>query len=126
MLVRRVVCSVEMGFDAAAYSIALCPNWVKRLRLRANDEEPSVFLDPSGAVVARYYWWRDGGPVDIDAYSLWGEGCYLVLTPVGLEQFTTASGKLALDINVFTSRQIRQLSSNGQPLLKTATNGYSL
>jgi len=126
MLVRRVVCSVEMGFDAAAYSFALCPNWVKRLRWRANDEEPSVFLDPSGAVVARYCWWRDGGPVDIDADSLWGEGCYLVLTPVGLEQFTTASGKLTLDINVFTSRQIRQLSSNGQPLLKTATNGYSL
>lgn len=126
MLIRRVVCSVDMGFDAAAYSFALCPNWVKRLRWRANDEKPSVFLDPSGAVVARYYWWRDGCPVDIDADSLWGEGCYLVLTPVGLEQFTTANGKLALDINVFTSRQIRQLSSNEQHFLKTATNGYSL
>jgi len=125
-LVRRVVCSVDMGFDAAAYPFVLCPNWVKRLRWRAHYEEPSVFLDSSGAVVATHYWWRDAGPVDIDAESLWGEGFHLVLTPIGLEQFTTARGKLALDMNVLASRQIRQLSSNGQSLSKTAKNGYSL
>lgn len=125
-LVRRVVCSVDMGFDAAAYPLALCPNWLMRLRWRAHDEEPSVFLDASGAVVAKLYWWRDAGPVDIDAESLWGEGCYLVLTPVGLEQITAARGKVSLDINVFASRQIEQPSSYGQSLLKTATNGYSL
>lgn len=125
-LVRRVVCSVYMGFDAAAYPFALCPNWMKRLRWRARDEEPNVFLDPSGAVVAMLYWWRDAGPVDIDAESLWGEGCYLALTQVGLEQITTARGKLCLDINVFASRQIKQPSSYGQSLLKTAKNGYSL
>lgn len=125
-LVRRVVCSVDMGFDAAAYPLALCPNWLIRLRWRAHDENPSVFLDVSGAVVAKLHWWRDAGPVDIDAESLWGEGCYLVLTPGGLEQITTALGKLALDINVFASRQIKQPSSYGQSILKTATNGYSL
>jgi hypothetical protein len=125
-LVRRVVCSVDMGFDAAAYSCALCPNWVKRLRWRAHYEEPSVFLDPSGAVVARLYWWRDAGPVDIDAESLWGEGCYLVVTPAGLEQLTAARGKLSLAINVFASRQTKQPSSYGQSLLKTAKNGYSV
>lgn len=125
-LVRRVVCSVDMGFDAAAYPFALCPNWLMRLRWHAHGEEPSVFLDASGAVVAKLYWWRDAGPVDIDAESIWGEGCYLVLTSEGLEQITTARGKLALDINVFASRQIKQPSSYGQSLLKTATNGYSL
>lgn len=125
-LVRRVVCSVDMGFDAAAYPFALCPNWVKRLRWRAHDEEPSVFLDPRGAVVAKLYWWRDAGPVDIDAESLWGEGCYLVVTPAGLEQLTAAIGKTALAINVFASRQIKQPSSYGQSLLKTAKNGYSV
>lgn len=61
-LVRRVVCSVDMGFDAAAYPIALCPNWLTRLRWRAHEEEPSVFLDVSGAVVAKLHWWRDAGP----------------------------------------------------------------
>lgn len=125
-LVRRVVCSVEMGFDAAAYPFALCPNWVKRLRWRAHDEEPSVFLDARGVVVAKLHWWRDAGPVDIDAESLWGEGCYLVLTPEGLEQLAAARGKLALAINVFASRQIKQPSTYGQSLLKTAQNSYSL
>lgn len=125
-LVRRVVCSVDMGFDAAAYSFALCPNWVKRLRWSAHDEEPSVFLDPSGAVVARLCWWRDAGPVDIDAESLWGEGCYLVLTSLGIEQVTTVRGKPDLDISVFASRQIKQPSSYGESLLKTAKNGYSI
>jgi len=125
-LVRRVVCSVDMGFDAAAYPFALCPNWLKRLRWHAHDGEASVFLDASGTVVARLYWWRDAGPVDIDAESLWGEGCYLVVTPAGIEQLIAARGKLALDINVFASRQIKQPSSYGQPLLKTAKNGYSI
>ena len=125
-LVRRVVCSVDMGFDAAAYPFALCPNWLKRLRWRAHDEEPSVFVDASGVVVAKLYWWRDAGPVDIDAESLWGEGCYLVLTPTGLEQLTAARGKLAPVINVFASRQIKQPSGYGQSLLKTAKNGYSV
>lgn len=125
-LVRRVVCSVDMGFDAAAHPIALCPNWVERLRWRAHDEEPNVFLDASGAVVAKLQWWRDAGPVDIDAEARWGEGCYLVLTPIGLEQIATARGKVGLEINVFASRQIKQPSSYGQPLLKTAKNSYSL
>jgi hypothetical protein len=97
---------MDMDFDAAAYPLALCPNWLMRLRW--------------------LHWWRDAGPVDIDAETLWGEGCYLVLTPVGLEQITTALGKPALDINVFASRQIKQSSNHGKSLMKTATNGYSL
>jgi hypothetical protein len=117
---------MDMDFDAAAYPLALCPNWLMRLRWRAHDEEPSVFLNASGVVVAKLHWWRDAGPVDIDAETLWGEGCYLVLTPVGLEQITTALGKPALDINVFASRQIKQSSNHGKSLMKTATNGYSL
>ncbi|MEC9406693.1 MAG: ATP-binding protein [Pseudomonadota bacterium] len=125
-LIRRVVCSVDLGFDAAAYPFSLCPNWMKRLCWRAHDEEPSVFLNASGAVVAKLHWWRDAGPVDIDAESLWGEGCYLILTPIGLEQIANARGKQGLDINVFASRQIKQPSSCGQSLLKAAKNGYSL
>lgn len=123
-LIRRVVCSVDMGFDAAAYSFTLCPNWVKKLRWRAHEQEASVFLNASGVVVAKLYWWRDAGPVDIDTESLWGEGCYLVLTPVGLDQFTATRGKLA--INVFANRQIKQPSSYGESHLKTAKNGYSV
>ncbi|MGV0985493.1 MAG: ATP-binding protein [Limnohabitans sp.] len=125
-LVRRVVCSIDIGLDAPAYSFTLCPNWVKRLRWRADDKEPGVFLDVNGAVVAKLYWWRDAGPVDIDTESLWGEGCYLVLTQAGLEQFTAAHGKPTLAINVFGSRQIKQTSSYGQTSLKTAKSSYSV
>lgn len=125
-LVRRVVCSVDMGFDAAAYPFALCPNWVRRLQWRAHDEEPNVFLDASGALVAKLYWWRDAGPVDIDADSLWGEGCYLVLTPAGLQQFTSTREMVTLAIHVFASRQSKQQSSDGKISLKTAKNGYSV
>lgn len=125
-LVRRVVCSVDMGFDAADYTFALCPNWVKRLRWRAHDEEPSVFLNASGSVVAKHYWWRDAGPVDIDGESLWGEGCYLVVTPAGLEQLAAARRNQSLTVNVLASRQTKQPSSYGQSLVKTATNGYSV
>lgn len=125
-LVRRVVCSVDMGFDVAAYPFALCPNWVMRLRWRTHDEEPSVFLNAGGDIVAKLYWWRDAGPVDIDAEAMWGEGCYLVLTPAGLEQLAATRGKLDLAINVFASRQINQPSHYGQSLLKTAKNSYSV
>ena len=62
--------------------------------------------------MAKLYWWRDVGPVDIDAESLWGEGFYIVLTPEGLKQFTEAGGKLA--INVFANRQIMRPSGYGQ------------
>lgn len=123
-LVRRVVCTVDMGFDVAAYSFALCPNWVKRLDWHAHGNEASVYFDGSGAVVAKLHWWRDAGPVDIETESLWGEGCYLVVTPVGLEQITACLGQTALQINVFASRQIKHISRDGQILLKTAKNGY--
>lgn len=125
-LVRRVVCSVDMGFDVASYPLTLCPNWVTRLRWHVHDDTPSVFLDASGTMVAKLSWWRDAGPVDIDTDSLWGEGCYLVLTPTGLEQVTAARGNLALTINVFASRQIKQPSNHGPSLLKIAKNSYSL
>ena len=98
----------------------------RQLRWRAHGEAPNVFLDPSGAVVVKLHWWRDAGPVDIDAESLWGEGCYLVLTPAGLEQLTAASRKLALSINVFASRQIKQPSGYGQSFRKTVKHGYSV
>lgn len=125
-LIRRVVCSVDMGLDTAAHPFALCPNWADTLRWRAHGETPSVFLDANGTVVAKLYWWRDAGPVDIDTDSLWGEGCYLVVTPAGLKQLNAGRGEQSLAVNVFASRQIKQASANGQTLLRTAKSGYSV
>lgn len=123
-LVRRVVCSVDMGFDSAAYSIVLCPNWQKRLRWHAHEDDPNVFVDSGGAAVAKLSWWRDAGPVDIDAESMWGEGCYLTLTQAGLDQFIAVRGKVA--INVFASRQTQQPSGYGKSFFKAAKNSYGI
>ena len=123
-LIRRVVYSVDIGFDSAAYSIVLCPNWQKRFRWRARDDAPNVYVNSGGAVVAKLYWWRDAGPVDIDAESMWGEGCYLTLTQLGLSQVVAARGKVA--INVYASRQTRQPSGYGKSFFEAARNSYSL
>lgn len=123
-LMRRVVCSIDMGFDSAAYPLALCPNWLKRLRWRAHSDDHNVFVDAGGAVVARLFWWRDAGPVDVDAESIWGEGCYVVLTQAGLDQFIAVHGKVV--INVFASRQTQQPSGYGNSSLKAAKNCYTL
>ena len=123
-LIRRVVCSIDMGFDSAAYPLALCPNWLKRLRWRAHGDDHNVFVDAGGAVVAKLYWWREGGPVDIDADSLWSEGCYLTLTQAGLVQFVAVRGKVA--IHVFASRQTQQPSGYGKSFFKAARSSYSL
>lgn len=123
-LIRRVVCSIDMGFDSAAYPFALCPNWLERLRWRTHDHDTSVFVDAGGTVVAMLSWWRDAGPVDVDAESMWGEGCYLVLTQAGIDQFIAVRGKVA--INVFASRQTQQPSDYGKSIFETAKNSYSL
>ena len=123
-LIRRVVCSVDLGFDSAAHPFAICPNWLKRLRWRAHGHDPNVFVDAGGTVVAKLSWWRDAGPVDVDAESMWGEGCYLLLTHVGIDQFIAVRSKVA--INVFASRQTQQPSGYGKSFFEAAKNSYSL
>ena len=75
-------------------------------------------------MVAKLSWWRDAGPVDVDAESMWGEGCYLLLTHVGIDQFIAVRSKVA--INVFASRQTQQPSGYGKSFFEAAKNSYSL
>jgi hypothetical protein len=44
-----------------AYRLIICPHWMRRLGWRTHQENWLVYLDRSGAVVARIVWWRDGG-----------------------------------------------------------------
>jgi len=121
MLVRRCVSS--FGMAAPGYPIVLCPNWLRRLRWRAHDENPSVYVDSESVVVARLTWWRDAGPVDIDADSLWGEGSYVTLTVVGLRQFKAAQGDFT--IHSFATREVQVTRENGMKIVKTAQHSYS-
>lgn len=119
-LIRRLVSS--FGMDSPLYPITLCPNWQRRLRWRAHDEDPSVYVDPSSVVVARMIWWRDSGPADIDNDSLWGEGSYLSLTTAGLLQFKALQGSHT--IHAFARREVRMSREDGRKIVKTAQHSY--
>ncbi len=121
-LIRRLVCSIDIGFDSATYPIMLCPNWLRKLQWRAHVDGSGVYIDACGAIVARVVWWRDAGPVDIDDDSIWGEGCYVALTKRGLAQFTTARGEVV--INVFASREAQKPREYGERFFKTTKNSY--
>jgi tetratricopeptide (TPR) repeat protein len=122
--IRRLVCSIDFGPDSATYPIVLCPNWLRQLQWRAHTDAPGVYIDASGAIVARVVWWRDAGPVDIDDDSIWGEGCYVGLTKAGLAQFTAMRGRVV--INVFASREVQKPREYGERFFETAKNSYSI
>lgn len=122
--IRRLVCSVDLGLDSAAYPIVLCPNWLRQLQWHAHKDASGVYIDAAGAIVARIVWWRDAGPVDIDDDSICGEGCYVALTKAGLAQVTAARGKVI--INVFASREVQKPREYGDRFFETAKNCYSI
>jgi hypothetical protein len=123
-LIRRLVCSVALGIDLAAYPIVICPNWLHKLQWRVHDESPSVFIDARGTTVARLIWWRDGGPVAVDEDSIWGEGCYVALTKAALARLTAIRGRVV--INALASREVLKLPDYGEKFFKTAKNSYSV
>lgn len=123
-LIRRLAYSIDFGLDSASYPIVLCPNWLRKLQWRAHADVRGVYLDASGAIVARVVWWRDAGPVDIDDDSIWGDGCYVALTKAGLAQFTATRGTVV--INVFASREVQKPRDYGERFFETAKNSYSL
>src|SRR3546814_4621777 len=102
-LIRRLVCSIDFGLDSATYPIALCPYWLRKLQWR--EDAPGVYIDASGAVVARIVWWRDAGPVDIDDESIWGEGCYVALTQRSEEHTSELQSLLRTSSAVFCLQQ---------------------
>lgn len=123
-LVRRLDCSIDFGLDSATYPIVLCPNWLRKLQWRAHADVPGVYIDANGGIVARVVWWRDAGLVDIDDDSIWGEGCYVALTNVGLAQFMVARETVV--INVFASREVQKPREYGERFFETAKNSYSI
>jgi hypothetical protein len=45
-------------------------------------------------IVAKVFWWRDGGPGDVQENVFWGEGVVVVLTPERQKQVEALLGEL--------------------------------
>lgn len=119
-LVRRIVSSFCRSVPA--YPFTFCPNWLRRLRWRAHDDNPLVYVGPDSSVVARLTHWRDAGPADIDDNFLWGEGVYVSLTTAGLQQFKAAQGNLV--IGGFARREVKIFLKNDTKIVSTAQHNY--
>jgi hypothetical protein len=115
-LMRRM----DRGLEAPAHELIVCPILAERLRWRLDPNDRSRMLDAVGAVVARMYWWRDGGPSDYYRENQWAEGTVVVLTQEGREQLERMLGA-TLMVRAFAQRSVRLLTpSDGQPMVRAA------
>lgn len=123
-LVRRVLGSLGSGFDSPRLSIAICPNWLRRLRWAEHPETKALFVDAAGAVVAKLVWWRDGNPADIDADFMWGEGVFLALSPQGMAQFIAIRGQVS--INSMAMREAEKPREEKVRIVRMSKQSYSI
>lgn len=123
-LVRRVLGSIGSGFDSPRLSIAICPNWLRRLRWAEHPETKGLFVDAAGAVVAKLVWWRDGSPADIDADFMWGEGAILAFSSQGMAQFITIRGQVC--INSMAMREAEKPHEEKVRIVRMAKQSYSI
>lgn len=123
-LVRRVLISLGPGFDSPRLSIAICPNWLRRLRWAEHPETKGLFVDAAGAVVAKLVWWRDGSPADIDVDFMWGEGAFLALSPQGMAQFIAIRGQVS--INSMAMREAEKPREEKIRIVRMAKQSYSI
>ncbi|WP_087647677.1 hypothetical protein [Caballeronia choica] len=79
--------------------LVICPFWLRLLSWWQHPENWLIYLDKTGRVVARVVWWRDGGPIDIGQDGIWGEGVFVTVTPEGLEQIESVSGRLKIQVH---------------------------
>jgi len=105
-LVRRFVNSFGPDDDGPSYPITICPHWLRRLSWRPQDRARTFFVDSRNTVVGHLGYWRDGGPVDLNSDSIWGDGCFLALTDLGLQQYKAIVGDVP--INCLASRQVEK------------------
>ena len=116
-IVRRL--SVKYMPDVPAYQLVICPNWMRQLGWSVHPKNWLIYVDQTGAVVARAVWWRDGGPVDVEDDAIWGEGVYISATSSGLAQIEKLRGRLT--IVTLARREVVPQGGDGEPLGRTAS-----
>jgi hypothetical protein len=103
-LVRRM----DRLTEAPTHDLIVCPIWAQRLRWRLDPNNRSIMLDASSTVVARMFWWRDGGPSDYYRENQWAEGSLVLLTVEGLEQLERLLGA-PVTLRTFAQRTVTPL-----------------
>jgi len=115
-LVRRM----DRLQETPAHELIVCPIWASRMRWILDPNNRSRVLDAAGTLVARAYWWRDGGPSGYYRRNHWAEGSLVVLTEGGRAQLEHMLGG-PLVVRTFAQRAVKLLTpSGGEPMLRTA------
>jgi hypothetical protein len=107
-LVRRM----DRLQEAPAHEMIVCPVWAGRMRWHLDPRDRSRMLDAAGTVVARMYWWRDGGPSDYYRDNQWAEGSLVVLTQEGRAKLERMLGA-PLVLRTLAQRSVKPLTPTG-------------
>lgn len=121
-LVRRL--SLSFWPDMPHVAFCICPEWLQRLNWNAQYGSTITYLDDRGDAMAYIVWWREGGMVDVDEESTWGEGTYLQLTTSGLLQLEAMAGKL--QVRIHAQRKARDRDNGDEFRSQFATGSDEL
>ncbi|KWW16637.1 hypothetical protein AS889_06605 [Pseudomonas putida] len=118
----RRYCSSPHSPDKLEHNLTLCPNWLLRLGWLASSKSPWTYVDNASALMAGVTWWQDAGPLDLNSVATWGKGCYVWLTPAGLEQIKALAGEIIID--TFAQREF--IKTGEQLKVRVANDAYVL
>jgi hypothetical protein len=93
----------SMDVRVPSNRLIVCPIWADRLRWQLLINDQWLYMNERGAIMARSVWWRDGGPVDVYADVIWGEGSILLLSPQGRAEVEAIGTRLG--VRTYARRQ---------------------
>lgn len=96
-IVRRL--SKANWSNLPRFQLVICPIWLDRLGWTANASGSETYVDRNGQIVATIVSWRDACPSGVDEDGSWGEGAYVSVTSLGLDQIEALSGPLQLFVH---------------------------
>jgi hypothetical protein len=112
VLIRNL--HLHSGVEVPSGVLVICPIWLRQLRWAPHPENWLIYQNSSGRTAARISWWRDGGPVDLQDESYWGEGVAIVLTPEGRRELEAEVGTLFR--SAIARRAVSQRAGGEEPL----------
>lgn len=118
----RRYCSSPHSPERFEHDLTLCPNWLLRLGWSESSTARWTYVDNESALMAGVTWWQDAGPLDVNSVTTWGKGCFVWLTPAGLEQLKALAGEIIID--TFAQREF--IKTGEEPKVKVVNAAYVL